>query len=253
MAKLIALSDGHGMETPGKRTPIFSDNTKSPDTGKNFMHENEFNRAVVKKLAVHLKRCGFETLEVAQGDTDVSLTSRVKLANDRKADAYVSIHANAHLSAWGSANGVETFHHANSSNGKKLATIVQKHLSGGTKQSNRGVKTADFYELRATNMVAILVEAGFMDNLREAKLLLSDAFREECAIEVTKGICEYYGVVYVSGSAPGAPNTSTVTSKPSTGDKLFRVQVGAFKDKNNAQALSNELKAKGYSNFIVEN
>ena len=37
--KLIAIDDGHGMTTAGKRTPLF------PGT-KRFMHENEFNRAV---------------------------------------------------------------------------------------------------------------------------------------------------------------------------------------------------------------
>ncbi len=52
MSYTIALDDGHGMETAGKRTPKFNDGT--------FMRENEFNRAVVNYLNVELKRCGFK-------------------------------------------------------------------------------------------------------------------------------------------------------------------------------------------------
>lgn len=68
MSELIALCDGHGMETAGKRTPMFSDGT--------FMRENEFNRAVVALLDVHLKRCGFRTLIVAPTDIDTPLRTR---------------------------------------------------------------------------------------------------------------------------------------------------------------------------------
>ena len=57
--------------------------------------------------------------------------------------------------------------------------------------------TANFHVLRETHMPAVLCECAFMDNLREANLLLSDAFRRECADEICKGICEYFGEVYV--------------------------------------------------------
>ena len=187
------------MSTAGKRTPILPNGLKS-ETG-NFMHENEFNRAVVANLDIILKRCGFRTLLVAPTDEDVPLKTRTDLANAKKADAYVSIHANAFDGKFDDYDpeGVETYHYPNSTNGKKLATLVHKHLIQGTKQKDRGVKSANFHVLRETNMVAILVEAGFMDNLYEAKLLLSKAFREEVATEVAKGICEYFKVPFVEG------------------------------------------------------
>jgi N-acetylmuramoyl-L-alanine amidase len=196
---LVALDDGHGISTAGNRTPILPNGLKS-ETG-NFMHENEFNRAVVTNLDIILKRCGFRTLLVAPTDEDVPLKTRTDLANAKKADAYVSIHANAIDGRFdgNDPEGLEVFHYPNSTNGKKLATLVHKHLIQGTKQKDRGVKSANFHVLRETNMVAILVEAGFMDNLYEAKLLLSKAFREEVATEVAKGICEYFKVPFVEG------------------------------------------------------
>lgn len=75
MSKIIALDDGHGMETPGKRTPVLPDGS--------VMLENEFNRAVVKYLDENLKKHDFDTLLVAEGDTDVPLQIRTKLANNQ--------------------------------------------------------------------------------------------------------------------------------------------------------------------------
>jgi len=190
MSKLICIDDGHGMATAGKRTPFF------PNT-KMFMHENEFNSAVADLLKTNLERCGFNTLMVAPGDSDVPLKTRTDTANKAKADFYISIHANALNGIWGNQQGVSTFHYPGSILSKKAATVIHKHLKQGTQQKDRGIIAKNFHVLRETHMPAVLVECAFMDNLREANLLLSDAFRQECADEICKGICEYFGVVYV--------------------------------------------------------
>lgn len=190
MNKLIALCDGHGMETAGKRTPTMSDGT--------FMHENAFNRRVVALLDVHLKRCGFRTLLVAPTDMDVPLRARTDAANAAKADLYVSVHANAFgAGGFNGTRGIETFHRLASIEETKAATILHRYLIGGTKLPDRGVKIADFHVLRETKMPAVLVECAFMTNAEEAKLLLSEAYRSECAEELARGICEYFGVAYV--------------------------------------------------------
>lgn len=207
MTKLIALDDGHGMKTSGKRSPIFPSGSGLKSETGNFMHENEFNRAVVKYLKEELENNGFKTLLVAPTDEDTSLRERTNLANSKKADIYISVHANAVTGKWGTPKGVETFHHPKSSNGKKLANLVHKYLVRGTKQADRGVKTGDLHVLRETHMPAILVECGFMDNLEEAKLLLSDSFRRECAKEIAQGVCEYFGVPYKTKSVQTAKAT----------------------------------------------
>jgi len=185
--KLIALCDGHGMETPGKRTPTLPDGT--------FMHENDFNRAVVAKLDVHLKRCGFNTLLVAAGDTDVPLKTRTDAANNANADFYISVHANAiGAGEWNGTRGIETFHYSQASEVcKKAAAIIHRYLISGTKLPDRGVKSADFHVLRETKMPAVLAECAFMTNHEDANLLLTDAYRSECAEELARGLCEYFG------------------------------------------------------------
>ena len=178
----VALDDGHGMQTPGKRTPAFADGS--------IMHENEFNRRVVQLLAEKLIARGIDVVEIAPGDGDVSLHDRVTAANNAKADIYISVHANALGGGWNSGQGIETYHYPGSKESEKLAKVVHEKLIGGTKQKNRGVKSANFYVLRKTAMPAVLVECGFMTNPEEAELLKSETFRAECVDE----ICEYLGV-----------------------------------------------------------
>nr|WP_305078618.1 N-acetylmuramoyl-L-alanine amidase [Pseudalkalibacillus hwajinpoensis] len=145
MPKLIALDDGHGMNTAGKRTPYI------PEIGRSIQ-ENEFNREVVKYLKVELERCGFQTLLVAPTNTDTPLKTRTDLANSKKADAYVSIHYNAFDGSFGGANpsGIELYvylGHTNKEAGK-LASSIAKYLRQGTPQITEGLKKqiSMFYE-----------------------------------------------------------------------------------------------------------
>lgn len=186
MAYLVALDDGHGMDTPGKRTPVI------PELGRSI-RENEFNKAVVYYLDRELRRCGIDTLRVAAGDADIPLATRTNRANAAKADIYVSCHYNS-----GGGSGVETYHYPGSRNGKRLATAIHEFVIQGTKQKNRGVKSANFHVLRETNMPATLVEYGFMDDpgLKEARLMINKSFQQESARETAQGICKYLGVAY---------------------------------------------------------
>lgn len=194
MSKLIALDDGHGMETPGKRTPVV------PGIGR-VIKENEFNRAVVNFLDQELRRCGFRTLLVAPGDDDVPLKQRTDLANAKGADVYISVHYNALSGTFErGGKGIETYIHTSIKDGTpthRLGTLVHKYLVQGTPLVDRGLKRADFHVLRETKMPAVLVECGFMDNVYEAQLMLDVNYQKECAREITQAICEFFGVKYV--------------------------------------------------------
>lgn len=205
MSKLIALDDGHGMQTAGKRTPTLP-NGEVSELGENFMHENEFNRAVVKYLDIELRRCGFKTILVAPTDSDTPLSTRVKTANNNKADLYISIHANANTSEWGSWGGIETYYYPNSSS-LKVATLLHNQLMKNNPLRDRGLKEGTWlYVIKNTNMTALLFELGFMDSNTDYKYLLSDSYRKQCAIDICKGICEHYGVKYVAEVTASSTN-----------------------------------------------
>lgn len=186
--KIIALDDPHGWDTAGKRTPKFPDGT--------FMKENEFGSATIHKLAVMLLHKGFTVFYTAPTVQDVPLAERVKTANVKSADILISLHANASGtgSEFNSASGVETFCYKFGGQAEKLARAVHSNLIGGTKQKDRGVKEGNFAIIRDTLMPGILVEAAFMTNLEEAKLLMSDKFRVEVATEIYKGVLQYFAI-----------------------------------------------------------
>ncbi|MDF2907589.1 MAG: hypothetical protein K0R34_2910 [Herbinix sp.] len=194
MAKyLVALDDGHGMKTAGKRTP------EIPELNNRIIHENEFNRAVISYLDAELKRCGIDTLLVAPTDADTSLSSRVALANNNHADLYAAIHYNA---LDGTFEGKDPSGHSihvypGSRKSRRLAECIHKYLIQGTEQIDRGIVESNFHVLRETNMPAILSENGFMDNKREALLMIDKNFQREVAVEHAKGICDYLDTDYI--------------------------------------------------------
>lgn len=185
MSKLIAIDNGHGLNTPGKRCPDDS------------MREWQFNHATAKYLKEELEYNGFKTLMVSDTKEDTPLATRVARINNAKADMSISIHANAlQDTQWVTANGIETFAYSSTSKGNTIAKLVQEELIKATGLRNRGVKYNTLYMTRRPNCPAILCECGFMDNLKEANLLKSDDYRKKCAKAMCKGICRYFGVVY---------------------------------------------------------
>jgi N-acetylmuramoyl-L-alanine amidase len=239
--RIIALSDGHGLRTAGKRTPYLS------SIGR-FIHENEFNRAVVAYLAEKLRRLGFKVLLVAPSDEDTPLKTRVDLANAHKVDAYVSIHFNAMDGKFDGdhkdPSGISIHIDPNSTRGRKLAETILKHLKEGTVQKNRGIVEQSLYETRETKMVAVLSENGFMDNEREAKMMLNTKFQNEVATEHAKGICEYFDVKYAPAPVPKP------VSKPKAGTIFYRVVTGSFESRENAEVRIRNLKGHDFESFL---
>lgn len=186
---LIAIDNGHGLNTPGKRTPAMPDGR--------VIKEWEFNYPTAKKLGELLKFNGFDVLFVSDTDEDTSLELRTDRANQAKADIFVSFHFNAFKGIWGAHGGIETLYSQGSTNGLKLANLVQKELIEATGLRDRGAKARnDLWVLNKTAMPAILAECGFMDNLDEAKLMLDEDYQVKCARAIAKGICKYFGVEY---------------------------------------------------------
>ena len=198
--KTLYIDDGHGMETAGKRTPVFPD---GHELAGMQIRENEFNRAVADKLHELAKFEGYRVVMTAVEDTDVPLSVRTDRANLDMTKmglgivdtAFISVHYNAFNGEWdGKRGGIEVYHYPWSAAGTCLAIAIQEELIKGTAQIDRGTKEANFHVLRETIMPAVLVEAGFMDCLAEAERMLDPAFQDEVAREILNGINDYFGI-----------------------------------------------------------
>lgn len=175
--------------------------------------------------------------EVYRNKASMTLAQAVADSNSKNVDIHFAIHSNA---GGGKARGSEIFYL--SEKGKKLALAVYKYIEPLTPTSDRGVKKHEhLYELNKTDAVAALIEVAFHDNPEDAAFIMNNI--QQIGEGIAHGICDYFGVEFKLPQPPKVESGET--------EKLYRVQVGAFSKKENAEKLAAELKSKGYNTIIV--
>jgi N-acetylmuramoyl-L-alanine amidase len=191
------LDNGHGGVINGIYTTCPNYNPKDPKTfRKMYIHngvpiyEGEFNRIIVGLIAKELKKLGIKFSLITPELQDIPLQDRVKRANDYynqdKNCIFVSVHGNA---ANTQAKGFEVFSSIGQTRSDAVAEVfateMEKAFPGRTMRWDLSDKDkdkeSDFYVLSKTNMPAILTENFFMDNLEDAKIMMSKEGQERIA------------------------------------------------------------------------
>lgn len=200
-------------------------------------NEAEQCRKIATKLAEALNRCGFDGKTNVTGD----MYEHVRESNAFGADLHIPIHTNAYN---GKVAGLRIFVYKTGGEAEKIAKSISAELAPITPGTSDGISAQPgLYECKATNALCVYIEAGFHDNPTEAQWIIDHTV--DIAEAICRGLCKYYGVTYATGIAPEPATESTGT--------IYRVQVGAFSIKSNAERLRDELKARGYDAFIKEN
>lgn len=216
--KRIVVDAGHGGKDPGAIGP----------TG---LKEKYVVLKIAKKVARKLeKETDCTVILTRKSDKFLPLTQRTAIANAKKADLFLSIHANAAPSR--KARGVETYFlnfaldkdamrvaaRENATSQKRVgelkgilndimkntkvkesqefAGIVQSELVGSLKKHYKdsrslGVKQAPFFVLVGARMPSILVEVSFLSNRIEERRLKSDRYLESIATGIVNGVKRY--------------------------------------------------------------
>jgi len=123
------------------------------------------------------------------------LQARTKIANDQKADLFISLHNDA--SSNPEPGGTTTYYSSASSvatQSKAFADSMQREVVKAMALNNRGVRDAPFYVLKNTKMPAVLVEIGFISNPSEEKLLGAPDVQKKVALGVYRGILSFKGI-----------------------------------------------------------
>ncbi len=163
------------------------------------LKEEEITWQIADKLRHALEEQGYKVVMTRDKITDSiantsvvdSLSARVDLGHQTLADLFVSIHCNA-----GGGSGVEVYCFNKQSYAGILAGIVQKNIVTNTSLYDRGTKTANFFVIQNTLMPAILIETGFIDNLKDARLLASEDGQQSIAQAVADAVLEYDRMEY---------------------------------------------------------
>lgn len=231
--KKIFWDKGHGGSDPGAVA--------------NGLQEKQLTHKIVEYAMSYLETnyTGFEQRVTRTGDQTLTLSQRADMANAWNADVFISVHINA-----GNGTGFETYVYNGGVSSQTVALQNVLHgeiLSAMRKFENvtdRGKKRANYAVLRETKMPAVLTENLFIDS-NDAKHLKNEAFLKAVGEAHARGIAKFLGLPQKAKPTPSQPQ-----QKVSDG-KLYRVQVGAFSDRKNAERLAEELKKKGYPTIIV--
>jgi N-acetylmuramoyl-L-alanine amidase len=216
--RTVVIDPGHGGPRPGT-------------IGKTGLQEKEVNLGVALALQKLLReKAGLEAVLTRESDVDVSLEDRTIIANQKRADLFVSIHSNAHRDR--KRGGVETFflnvspdpsvielaaaeNATSTKNIGEMKTILQKIVQNSKVQESRGlaesiqrnlvkalsqdlpsikslgVKGGPFWVLIGGEMPSVLVEISHLSNPREEAKLRTQRYRELAAQGIYDGIMEY--------------------------------------------------------------
>lgn len=187
-----------------------------------------------------LERCGFTVKKAANGQ---NMRVSINESNAWGADLHIPIHTNAMTNdGTGTAGGTIVFVYSTDNPNMALATPIYQSVQAVTPgTTDYGVRAyPDLAELNGTNCTAVYIEVDFHDNPPIAKWLIENP--QTVGEAIAKGVCSGYGVEYVSPSP-----------SPDKKDVFYRVQVGAYSDKANAERFLAQVKAAGFKDaFIVE-
>lgn len=175
--KLVVIDAGHGDHDPGA-------------IGVTKKREKDFNLAMALKVEKLLaKEKNIEVVLTRSNDTFLELKDRAKIANDLKADVFISIHANSGPST---ASGTETYYYNESD--KALANALHKEIVKAMGLKDRGVRYGNFHVIRETKMPGALLEVGFLSNKTDESKLFDPATQDRVAEAIVRGIKNYLKV-----------------------------------------------------------
>jgi N-acetylmuramoyl-L-alanine amidase len=216
--RTIVIDPGHGGPRPGT-------------IGKSGLQEKEVNLGVALALRKLLReKAGLDAILTRESDVDVTLEDRTVIANQKRADLFVSIHSNAHRDR--KRGGVETFflnvspdpsvvelaaaenatstknigemksilqkivQNSKVQESRELAEMIQRNLVKALSQDlpsikNLGVKGGPFWVLIGGEMPSVLVEVSHLSNAREEAKLRTKKYQELAAQGIYDGIVEY--------------------------------------------------------------
>ncbi|MGN0371478.1 MAG: N-acetylmuramoyl-L-alanine amidase [Enterocloster sp.] len=214
--KRIMIDAGHGGSEPGA---LYMGRREEDD-----------NLRLALEVGNILEQNGAEVAYTRTTDVYDTPLEKAMIGNRWGADYFISIHRNA-MPVPGTGSGATTLVYENTGVPAMLAENIQKNLV------NVGFADLGIQErpgiivLRKTQMPAVLVEAGFIDNPKDNAFF--DTHFQEIAQAIADGILE------------------TIREEEAARPEYYQIQVGAYRTRVSAEQLAEELQAKGIPAFLI--
>lgn len=225
----IAYGAGHYLGTAGRRIPAALDSRQTKEWQLNDRVARFFAEAAGQYEDVQLLR-----VDDPNGFAKISVEDRCKAANDWSADFCLSIHHNAFRGTPWDGGGVTVFSCPGSIMGRQYRdAIYDAVIAAGNLRGNRASPKQEnaYIALKQTKAPAVLVEYGFMDSNVDAPIILTEEYAKAVGYATMEAIAAVAGL----------------KKKPT----LYRVQVGAFLSRENAENMLKSIKNAGFDGMIV--
>ena len=213
----VVIDPGHGGHDTGT-------------IGPSGLMEKDLVLDVARRLgALIAQRLGSEVVYTRSDDTFIPLEERTHIANDKKADLFLSIHANSshlpriagsetfYLNFTTSEDALEVAARENATSqtsihdlqtlvqrialnekvqeSRELASILQRAMYANLPRNrsfkNRGIKKAPFVVLIGAQMPSVLAEIAFLSNPKDESLLKKPEYRQKVAEALFRGVSQY--------------------------------------------------------------
>ena len=190
---VILVDNGHGVETPGKRSP------------DGLFREYAWAREVARMVCDELQAAGYDARLLVPEERDVPLAERCRRANayDKRKSILVSIHNNAAGDGrkWMKARGWSIYTTKGITEADRLAERLWLRAKSAFRWplTVRSYSTAalgrdyeeNFYILLHSYMPAVLIEHFFQDNREDVAYLVTAAAKAACAEVIVEGVKDY--------------------------------------------------------------
>ncbi|WMM26440.1 N-acetylmuramoyl-L-alanine amidase [Tissierella sp. MB52-C2] len=180
--KIIVIDSGHG----GKDSGTISVNNH---------YEKDINLEIGKKLYKKLKSMGYKVILTRETDEFLDNNHRADIANENKAEIFISIHGNA-MENNNNINGIQVLYYPNrEGTNSTLAQMILDEMVKDTGALDKGiVDREDLIVLNQTKMPAIIIEYGFLSNEDEEKLLLTNSYQNKVVGSIAEGLKKYFSL-----------------------------------------------------------
>ena len=229
----VAYCAGHYLGTPGKRVPKKLDPNETREWTLNDRIARYFNLAALEYESVETLRTDDST-----GQKEVKIKDRTAKANEWGADIYLDLHHNAGIDL-GNGGGVVAISKKNDEVGKTYRdAIYAAVVAAGGLKGNRSNPTYEknYDTMKYAKMPALIIEYGFMDSKTDYPIISTEEYAKAVAYATMEAIASVAGL----------------QMKQDESNVRYRVQVGYYTKRENAEKMQIALKNDGYDAIIKE-
>lgn len=238
MAKKVFIGVGHGGGDPGAVSGSFK--------------ESAINLSMALACKKELERHGVKVGISRTKEENDKLAEEIAECKAFAPDVAIEVHNNAAGVSTGDGFEVYTQTGAQKANSKKLAEAIWKRVEsfGQNAHGSSPFKTrlnsngTDYFGwLRQLSCPAVLLEGFFIDGVKDRQGFDTVAEQRAMGVAYAHGVLDYLGI-----KVKAAESTTTAASN----GKMYRVQVGAFSSKANADALLKKVQAAGFKDAFIK-